>query len=272
MKAIHCYLLGLIAFISCSEPINMDREKVLISKYISENNFHKADSIVDYLLDSGDENSKKTADSLFSVVEVAKQVFDSIQLSNETNAKESILQHFKDSKTHLVFSPNKETTLIFGGFSKSNKWIVDRYDDTYHYSEAERDMVYITSDVTVKSKSKDPHLPRIILISEDNGIINQLGIFEYRFYRWTDHARYIGLYHDNKNDFAYTESVKFTVGLQVSKSLLSKNTAIVVSNGNYFARKNKISGEPEVVYEDEISDKSYTTIDYANMHWVQSKI
>lgn len=272
MKAINFYLLLLLATISCSDPVNMDREKILISKYIEENDFEKAESIAYYLLNSTDTTIQNTADSLLFVIAEAHRKTDSVGVVDETEAQKELLSRFQGETKNLKVELDSGLVLTFGGFSITNKWIVDRYDDTYHYREAERDMVYITSDLTIKSKSKNPQLPRILLLSEELGVINRIGVFDYEFYRWTSHGTYIGLYHDSKNDFAFSEKVKFTVGIQIDKSLLSKNLAIAVTPETHFRRVNKLSGNPEIGYEDDQPMKLYQTMDYANMHWIQSKI
>lgn len=151
------------------------------------------------------------------------------------------------SKSAIELSKNKYSNFKF---RVSNRFMYDRYDDTYHYSEAERGDKYITSDITVKSSIKNPMLHGFgVYYLDKDSSLNLIGIMEYRFYRWKDYGTYLGNYSDNKNDFAYTENIRFAIGTPANEDLLKNRLFVLTRETPSFVRGFERFRNPPVFYE-----------------------
>src|SRR5690606_2321252 len=130
-----------------------------------------------------------------------------------------------------------------------NRFTFDRYDDTYHYKDAERGDKYITANITITSKTKDPMLHGFGLYCMDaDSALNLVGMFSYRLFRWEDYGTYLGNYNDNKNDFAYSESIKFALGLSMPDSLLNKKLLVLTREKPFYTRTVNRYDTPPVSY------------------------
>lgn len=134
-------------------------------------------------------------------------------------------------------------------FKITKRFNFDRYDDTYHYLDAERGEKIIWSDLTIKSKDKNPTLHGfgVYYLDTDSSFV-LIDILNYRFYRWEDYATYLGNYHDNSNDFSYKESVRFSVYGKISDDLLNKKIFIITKKSPMFTRTEERFGNPPVSY------------------------
>jgi len=134
-------------------------------------------------------------------------------------------------------------------FKITKRFNFDRYDDTYHYLDAERGEKIIWSDLTIKSKDKNPTLHGfgVYYLDADSSFV-LIDVLNYRFYRWEDYGTYLGNYHDNTNDFAYKESIRFSLYGKISDDLLNKKIFVVTKKSPMFNRTEDRFGNPPVSY------------------------
>lgn len=130
----------------------------------------------------------------------------------------------------------------------SNTFTFDSYDDTYHYRTADKDQKYVSMRVTVSSKSKDPTLVPFLIYRIEGQTLYKQEELRYEFRRWESHGTYIGLYHDDGNDFAKSKNVLFNVGAQVPEELAGKAFAVVAGPDGCIPRRERKVGNPEVMY------------------------
>lgn len=142
-----------------------------------------------------------------------------------------------------------ELTLSFSEVSKSKNWTFDNYDGKYHYRSAERGKMYLVAKVTITAGINDPKLPPISAYKVVGGQLEFLGTLEYEFVRWKDYGSYLGNYADYGNDFAHSESIPFSCGLQVSNEDLASEIFVVVKGGECFTRSTSRLIMPPVKYE-----------------------
>ncbi len=140
-------------------------------------------------------------------------------------------------------------TMTFGPFVQAKEFEFGRYRGESHMRTAERGEKYLTANVDIASKDKNPSFPCLYLFKYSNGGLYSLGTFYYEFYRWESFATYLGNYHDNSNDFAYTEKIKFSVGVAEDEETLRNNAILVLlKRENIISRSEEESREPPVRY------------------------
>jgi len=112
-----------------------------------------------------------------------------------------------------------------------NQFAFDRYNDTFHYFDADRDNKYVMASLllTAGKGITNPDLPGIALYFAEGDQLRKLGNFKMRFASWSDYATYLGNYPDSRNDFAKTATVKFEVGVEVPASDAAKRPLYVVA-------------------------------------------
>lgn len=151
-----------------------------------------------------------------------------------------------------------EISMNFGNVSIAKNFVFDRYDDAYHYREAERGNKYVVASVSISSESKDPNFPPVYIYTISKGQLVYAGTLEYEFARWDDYGSYLGNYTDFRNDFAHTKTIRFELGLQVSEVGTKNNPVfILVGNTNSFERTNDRFANPPIGYK-------RTNYDYKN--------
>lgn len=87
----------------------------------------------------------------------------------------------------------------------------------YYYVSAEKDQQMVSFDFTATSKDKNPYIPSLYIAKIEGDKLSNVEVFEVRFKKWNQYGCYIGLYHDETNDFSTTDSVKFTAFSAVPK-------------------------------------------------------
>lgn len=138
------------------------------------------------------------------------------------------------------------------GFNFTNEFTFDRYDDSYHYRQAERGNKFLSFDVTISSEEKNPNLPLFYIYVFDKNKLKRLSRLKgmsYEFYRWEDYGTYLGNYADYSNDFSRTKRIRFDVGeqLQITK-YKGKEIYLVLSKKDYAYRNRTTIGNPEIEY------------------------
>lgn len=152
-----------------------------------------------------------------------------------------------------------EVLLNFRSISISKNFVFDRYDDTYHYREAERGSKYIVASVSISSESKYPKLPPVYAYKILDGELKYVETLDYEFARWDDYGSYLGNYSDFRNDFAHTKTIRFELGSQISEEEIKNNPIfIIVGNDNTFERNSERFKNPPISY-------SRSSYDYKNV-------
>lgn len=127
--------------------------------------------------------------------------------------------------------------LKFETINISNKWIFDSNGYEYYYNTAERDSKLITAKVKITSKIKEPKLPQISAYQIIDNKLTYINSFRYEFNRWKDYGSYLGNYKDNSNDFNYTKTITFSLGVQILEKDLKNNPIFVVAKTNNCVEK-----------------------------------
>jgi hypothetical protein len=142
-----------------------------------------------------------------------------------------------------------EVNLQFTNWGIGQNWISDRYGEEYHYRASEKDAKYIYADLYVNSQSKDPLLPKIGIFEIKDSIAILINYMNWNFYKWEDYGSYLGNYPDYGNDFAHSNKIAFTIGVQVPQKNLKNTTLIAAAwKQNCTSREVNAYGSPEIKY------------------------
>lgn len=149
-------------------------------------------------------------------------------------------------------------------------WRFNDYGDEYRYRDAERGNKYVTAQVTYSSEDKDPKLLPMAVYASEGGALKRIGVMGYEFTRWESFATFLGNYHDTGNDFAHSERIRFSMGLQVPITEITKPVFIVAAKGGCAERSEDRFGNPPVRYMNyacnqlpqRLTAQDFTTGDY----------
>lgn len=139
-------------------------------------------------------------------------------------------------------------TVALSAVGQGKRWTFDRYDDTYHYRDAEKGSVFIHAQAKVSSKSKDPTLPGIALYVGEGATMQKVNDFSYRFRRWDGFATYLGNHSDYPNDFAHASVIPMTIGVEVETGKLARPFFIVATKQGCEGRNFDRFTQPPVSY------------------------
>lgn len=188
----------------------------------------------------------------------------------------------EERKKQLGFKALNEKTIIeqgdckltFSGIQLANRWIFDRYGNEWRYIEAERGDKYLTFTLSVTSKSKNPNLPPIYVYQLINGELQYVSTAYYKFYRWDDYASYLGNNADYNNDFARTETIRFSPGAVITMSDYNENaTFLMVKKTNCVYRSENRYDNPPVSYSNTSCNYDRTlNLDQADSEYFTIKI
>lgn len=128
------------------------------------------------------------------------------------------------------------------------QWVFDRYERRYHYRDAVRGSKYVVVDVRITSKEHNPVLPPIYAYRVVGDRLHHVGRLRYEFYRWDDYGSYLGNYADYGNDFAHTETIRFSAGLQVTDAISLEPLFILVQKQGCFSRSYDRLDNPPTSY------------------------
>ena len=122
-------------------------------------------------------------------------------------------------------------TAKYGDLSFNARFVTDRYDNSYHYRDADRDTKYavISMTVTAGKGVSNPEMPGAALYWADGATLKKLGDFVIEFTRWESYATYLGNYSDSRNDFAKVQTIPFTLGVQIDNEDVKKRPLYVVA-------------------------------------------
>ena len=80
------------------------------------------------------------------------------------------------------------------------------------------------------------------------GELKRVGVMGFEFVSWKNYATFLGNYHDTGNDFANSERIRFSMGLQVKNEDLSKPLYLVAAKTGCADRSEDRFGNPPVKY------------------------
>lgn len=122
-------------------------------------------------------------------------------------------------------------TAKYGQLSFNARFVMDRYDSSYHYRDADRDTKYavISMAVTAGKGVSNPEMPGTALYWADGTTLKKLADFAIEFTRWESFATYLGNYSDSRNDFAKVQTIPFTLGAQIGDEEIKKSPLYVVA-------------------------------------------
>ena len=172
-------------------------------------------------------------------------------IADQKKAAEEKAQMLRDGfekiTVYPMFTCLNGTKIVSKNFKSGKTFICDRYDSQYHYATADKDKVYITGNIDIISKDSNPLLPAIMVgkVSKEGKLV-YIKLMHYEMYQWESYGSYLGNYSDNGNDFSKTDTVKFSVGVEVLKE---KGTYIIFTAGEpYFERRYDRFRNPPIYY------------------------
>jgi len=139
-------------------------------------------------------------------------------------------------------------TINVSNIALGQNYIIDRYDDKYHYFTADRGYKYITATMSVKSTDSNPNLPQPAIYKINGDRMERIALFAVRFYQWKDYGTYLGNYSDFNNDFSKVSKINFSIGVQISNEVLSGAYAIICKNSNELYREYERFDNPPISY------------------------
>ncbi|CAI8800654.1 Lipoprotein [Pseudomonas sp. IT-P74] len=128
------------------------------------------------------------------------------------------------------------------------RWQFNDHGDEYEYRDAERGAQYVTAQVTYSSKEKDPSLMAMAVYAPRDGKLKRLGEMGFEFVKWESFATFLGNYHDSGNDFAHSEKIRFSMGVQVQNDEVVKPLYIIAAKKGCANRDEDRFGRPPVKY------------------------
>ncbi|VVO17129.1 hypothetical protein [Pseudomonas fluorescens] len=128
------------------------------------------------------------------------------------------------------------------------RWQYNDHGDEYEYRNAERGAQYVTAQVTYSSKEKDPSLMAMAVYAPRDGKLKRLGEMGFEFVKWESYATFLGNYHDSGNDFAHSEKIRFSMGVQVQNEEVVKPLYIIAARKECANRREDRFGNPPVKY------------------------
>lgn len=188
-----------------------------------------------------------------SKAEEEKATGEDAEGSPELSSSELILaiKKLRPKKKIRVWEGAGEVGLKVTKTRKGKKWIFDRTGYQYFLRDADKGHQMYSLDITVGSKGQNPELPSVEAWTVEGGQARRVCTFEWKFHRWDDYGSYLGNYHDSGNDFAKSDTVKFTVGHQLSDESLAGFLIVGVrkeKKGQFLRIYDKL-GRPEIRYE-----------------------
>ena len=138
----------------------------------------------------------------------------------------------------------------FSGFKIATTFTYDRYDYSYYYNTADKGHKYLSASMNITSSSSNPKLPQCAIYYVDGDVLtHRYDTFSTKFARWNDYGSYLGNYHDNNNDFAKVNTVKFKIGVHLSDSDLQHPFVIITKKECVLQRTHNKYSRPEISYK-----------------------
>ncbi len=219
-----------------------ENRKVRALKHLANDSFEFAKSEFTGIA----ENYPGTKEAKDAKVEIAK-IDKIVEKKKAEDARKKALGFKVLKETSTV--KNDDLKISFSSTKTGKRWTFDSYGDRYHYRDAERGDKFILTRASISSKNKNPYLPPVQAYQIKDGNLNYLGTLSYQFTRWKDYGSYLGNYADYGNDFAHSETIKFSLGLSIKEiDIDDEPVFIVVEKKGCFLRSSRL-GRPEVYYK-----------------------
>lgn len=154
---------------------------------------------------------------------------------------------FKAIPIKNVFAGNS-TTVDLKSAQIGSTWKFNDHGDEYEYRTADRGTKYVTAQVVYSSRDNAPKLIPMAVYSSVAGKLKRVGVMAFEFVSWKNYATFLGNYHDTGNDFANSERIRFSMGLQVKNEDLSKPLYLVAAKTGCADRSEDRFGNPPVKY------------------------
>jgi len=195
------------------------------------------------------------------IIEKFPQSKESIEAKNASDRIQRVMEGDRiaaEKRKALKFNGlKKKTKITYEGLSIGvekiwigSRWIFDSYGDRYFLRDAERGNTHILARISITSKYKNPTLPPLLVYKLYNGQLVLIDKLKYEFRRWKDYGSYLGNYADYGNDFNHSETIRFSLGLQLEKDIIDNNPIyVVLKKEGCFYRDNNSYSRPEVSYK-----------------------
>lgn len=245
--------------ISQNIPLKLG-ENIILIKW--ENEFYKKDfsktitrlseeeykSYLDQIEQDRIQKEKEEQERL-KKLEEEKKIQQEKARKEEESKRNQIITWYKNVK---VNTKPKIWWLSFN-FSNIQLWNTFTYDSNwyeYSYNSAERWEKYITMKSPITSEEKNPILPLIAFYKYDNLKLQYEWLAYYKFTKWKDYWSYLWNYHDNWNDFSYSETINFSIWWTINEEVVNNNSIFVIlTNEKCFNRNEDVFWRPKVSYQ-----------------------
>ncbi len=223
-----------------------DQRLAKINSLVSEGKYHQAKNEINKLSTLFPESKEAQ-----SIPALTKRIDDLIAKQKAEEEKRRALG-FKGLKkaTSATIDYNK---VSFSNIKIDKSYHFDWYHSGGYMRTADRGNIYVVATMSVTSSSKNPNLPTLAVYSIKGDRMNKEGVMEVRFDTWSDYGYYLGNYHDSKNDFAKTATIKFSLGVEISEEIMKKPYAIILKKSNGLSRYEDKYNNPPVSYKGSIS-------------------
>ena len=206
---------------------------------------------------------------------VAKSAIKKINDKLEKIAKEEArkkAQGFKALKNNFKVKI-KNVSMNFQKIRIKKSWTFDSHGSEYYYRKAEKNSKFVEITVNISSKDKNPNLPVLASYEVVDGKLKRINDFDYKFRRWSDYASYLGNDKDFKNDFAYTSTIPFKLGVQVTNESIKRSPIFIVASKKHFADRHQAKyNNPPVMYFSLEHPKDILTLEDFEKDYILIKI
>lgn len=209
------------------------------------------------LINNNEEGQAKLAvDKLLSRYPDSSEALAGQKLYSDLLKERTAKEREKERLASLGFKAVQAKSSFAGDSSSVNiqsaqigsTWKFNDHGDEYEYRTADRGAKYITAQVVYSAKENNPKLIPIAVYSAEGRKLKLLGIMSFEFVSWKNYATFLGNYHDNGNDFAKTERIRFSMGLQVKSESISRPLYLVANKVGCAIRSEDRFGNPPVGY------------------------
>ena len=223
-----------------------DQRLAKINSLVSEGKYNQARSEMNKL--SALFPQSKEAQS---IPKISKKIDDLVAKQKAEEERKKALG-FKglNNATSATIGYNK---VSFSNIKVDKSYHFDWYHSGGYMRTADRGNMYVVATMSVTSSSKDPNLPTLAVYSIKGNYMTKEGVMGVEFDMWSDYGCYLGNYHDSKNDFAKTATIKFSLGVEVSEEVIKRPYAIVLKKSNGLYRYEDKYKNPPVSYKGSVS-------------------
>lgn len=215
------------------------------------------------------DESEVEISQLLQIFPKSGEAQEALALKERIVFKRKAIKEEQDRLEALGFKALKQSTSFQVGYNRitltniitNRRFTFDSYDDSYHYTEADRGSKYVSMMMTVTSTEHDPKLPQFAIYKIDGSRMSFVASFETRYNRWRDYGAYLGNYTDYSNDFSKVGTIRFKLGAEVPDDVLNGSYSIVMYNGNVLEETYNRWNNPPQSWYGGITFPQYLSID-----------